>query len=70
MWLYFTLNAFSGFFLDITIWEFSFQLFNVSVEIEERLSRKKHPLTKRARKNSNIGVAILVLVGYIVGLSL
>ena len=70
LWLYFTLNAFTSFFINITIWEFSFQLFNVSVEIEERLSKKKHTLTKRARRNSNIGVAALILVSFIVGLGL
>jgi len=48
-WVYYTLNAVTSLFLDITIWEFSFQLYNVSVEIEESLSRSKNTLTKRAR---------------------
>ncbi len=68
-WVYYTLNAVTSLFLDITIWEFSFQLLNVSVEIEESLSRRKNTLTKGTRQNTNLGVCALILVSYIVGLS-
>jgi hypothetical protein len=48
--------------LNITIWEFSWQLFNVSVEVDEKICRTKHKLTKRVRKAVEIVVVVLIAI--------
>lgn len=48
--------------LNITIWEFSWQLFNVSIEVDEKICRAKHKLTKCIRKALEIGVIALIIL--------
>jgi hypothetical protein len=64
-WVEVSLNNLMAIMLNITIWEFSWQLFNVSVEVEERLSRTKHKLTKCTRKTVNIVVVVFICISFI-----
>ena len=64
-WVEISLSCLMAIFLNITIWEFSWQLFNVSVEVEERLSKNKHKLNKRTRKTVNIVVVVMIITSFI-----
>ena len=64
-WVEISLSCLMAIFLNITIWEFSWQLFNVSVEVEERLSKNKHKLNKRTRKTVNFVVVVMIITSFI-----
>jgi regulatory protein YycH of two-component signal transduction system YycFG len=59
-WIVTCLNSLVSILLNVTIWEFSWQLFNVSVEVDEKICRTKHKLTKRVRKAVEIVVVVLI----------
>ena len=59
-WIVTCLNSLVSILLNVTIWEFSWQLFNVSVEVDEKICRTKHKLTKRVRKVVEIVVVVLI----------
>ena len=59
------LDSLACILINVTIWEFSWQLFNVSVEVDEKICRTKHKLTKRVRKAVEIVVVVLIGISFI-----
>jgi len=49
----------------ILFWEFSWGLFNISIEVEERLSRQQHWLKKQHRNLCNVIVLVLIFICFI-----
>jgi hypothetical protein len=64
-WVEICLDSLMNILLNVTIWEFSWQLFNVSVEVDEKICRTKHKLTKRVRKVVEIVVVVLIGISFI-----
>lgn len=60
-----SLNTANFIITAVLFWEFSWGLFQISIEVEERLSRQRHWFQEKHRHALNIMVLVLIFVSFL-----